>query len=102
MRKLSSKAGFSVVEVVVVVAVVAILVALGFAGYNAYHNQQAKTTGSTGSTSDNQSPVARNVSAAPVVNSTASLDNALSVLDQNDPGTTNATDSSQLDNQANF
>lgn len=94
------QSGFAIVELVVVVA---ILAAIGVAGWWVYQRQNtADTTASTSPTSSTQSPVAKNVSTAPPVNSTSDLDSALSTLNQNDPGTASGSDSSQLSSQTNF
>lgn len=100
MRIRKQQSGFAVVELVVVIV---ILAAIGCVGWWVYqqHNT-ATTTASTTLTTSTQSPVAKNVSSAPSVNSTSDLDAALNTLNQNDPTTTNSSDTSQLSSQANF
>lgn len=101
MKIRSTQSGFSPVEVLIVVAVVAVL---GLVGYTVYNRQQDKTA-STSNTQQvvSQAPTAEDVKAAPAVSSTSDLDKAAQVLDQTDPGGSNNSDASQLDNQvSNF
>lgn len=100
MRIRKQQSGFAVVELVVVVV---ILAAIGFVGWWVYQKRNTPaTTASTASTSSTQSPVAKDVSTAPPVNSTSDLDNALSTLNQNDPSAASSSDSSELNSQTNF
>lgn len=100
MRTRKQQSGFAVIELVIVVV---ILAAIGFAGWWVYQRQHNKTTTANMTpTTSTQSPVANNVSSAPVVNSTSGLDAALNTLNQNDPSAANSSDSSQLSSQTNF
>jgi len=99
MRIRKQQSGFAVVELVVVVV---ILAAIGFVGWQVYQKQSGATTANTPPTANTQSPVAKDVSAAPSVDSTSDLDAALNTLNQNDPSTANSSDSSQLSSQTNF
>lgn len=100
MRIRKQQSGFAIIELVLIVV---ILVAIGFAGWWVYQKRNDTTAPSPTTTASNtQSPVAKNVSTAPTVNSTSDLDKELNTLDQNDPSTTNSADSSQLDSQSNF
>jgi cytoskeletal protein RodZ len=100
MRIRKQQSGFAIAELVLIVV---ILVAIGFVGWWVYQKRNDTTTPSTTTTAnDAQSPVAKNVSTAPTVNSTSDLDKELNTLNQNDPSATNNADSSQLDTQANF
>ncbi len=95
----SNQSGFSVVEVAIVVAVVAVL---GFAGFSVYNRQHSKTANNSSQQSSPSSKTG-DVSTAPDINSTGDLDKASATLDQNDPGSEDDNDSSQLDSQtANF
>lgn len=98
MRIRKQQSGFTVVELVAVVVIIAAIVAVGWWVYSQRNgNDKVADTRPTSST---QSPVANNVSKAPQINSTSDLDKALQTLNQNDPATANAADSSQLSSQA--
>lgn len=94
MRTQKNQAGFSVIELLIVVVVVAVLSFVGYSVYSRQHNQVADTA-------TNQSPTASDVTAAPTIKSTSDLDKALNTLNQNDPSSSSASDSSQLDSQTN-
>jgi predicted negative regulator of RcsB-dependent stress response len=96
MRNRKQQSGFAVVELVLVVV---ILAAIGFVGWWVY---QKHNTADTTSAVSAQSPVAKNVSTAPTINSTSDLDAALNALNRNDPSTANGSDANQLDSQSDF
>ncbi len=96
LRKLQS--GFSVVELVIILAVVGVLAFVGYAVYNRQHNTTS-TANNNSSQTVNDETKASDVPPAPVVSSTSDLDKASATLDKVDPGTSNSSDSSQLDSQ---
>jgi prepilin-type N-terminal cleavage/methylation domain-containing protein len=99
----NNQSGFSVIELAIVLAVVGVL---GFVGYNVYNRSHNATTTASTSTpapsSTVQSPIASNVSSAPTISTTSDLDKSAAMLDQNDPGSANSSDSSELNSQSNF
>ena len=95
MKLRHNQSGFSVFELVVIVAVVAVI---GLIGYGVYNRHQTKVDNNTNPPVSSQTTAAT-VSSAPSISSTNDLTNAENVLDQNDPGTANNSDSSQLDSQ---
>lgn len=97
MKLRNNQSGFSVFELAVFVALAA---AIGLIGYGVYSRHQTKIDNN--SNPPVSSPITpATVSAAPNISSTNDLTNAQKVLDENDPGTANASDSSQLDSQLN-
>lgn len=88
MKLERNKLGFSAVELIIAAVIVAALV---FVGYTIYSRQQDKSA--------QQSPTATDVSSAPEIKDGNDLDEALRVLDQNDPATGSNTDSVQLDSE---
>jgi cytoskeletal protein RodZ len=97
MKLRYNQSGFSVFELVVIVAIVA---AVGLMGYGVYSRNQTKNSNNSNPTVSQQTTPA-NISSAPDINSTSDLTKAQNLLDQSDPGTANASDSSQLDSQTN-
>ena len=91
-----NQAGFSAVELFLILVIVG---ALAFIGYAVYNRQKSAVDTGSGSASSQSS--VKDVSSAPAVKSTSDLYKASAVLDQNDPGTTNSSDTSQLDSQTN-
>jgi prepilin-type N-terminal cleavage/methylation domain-containing protein len=87
------QAGFSIVELVLVIVVVA---ALGLVGYVVNKNRSTYTAAPASST---PAAASASVSSAPQVTTTSDLYKASATLYQNDPGTANSSDSSQLDSQ---
>lgn len=100
MRIRKQQAGFAVVELVIVVVILAAIVAVGLWMHNKQSPKAADAT-TPSPTSQTESPVAHNVSSAPAVNTTSDLDKALSTLNNNDPSSANAADTSELSTQAN-
>lgn len=96
MRIRKQQTGFAIVELAIVVVIIAAIVVIGLW----VHNRSKTTTANTLPTNSTQSPVANNVSTAPAVNKTSDLDSALDTLNQNDPGATSSSDTSQLNSQA--
>lgn len=90
------QAGFAILEVVLIVVILAIV---GFAGYKVY--QAGKNTDTTNSTPTTQSTKddiqVTDVATAPQVQSASDLDEALTTLDQTDPGGSNADDAAVID-----
>jgi Tfp pilus assembly protein FimT len=95
MRIRKQQSGFAIVELAIVVVIVAAIVVIGLW----VHNRSKTTTANTLPTNSTQSPVANNVSTAPAISKASDLDSALDTLNQNDPGTANGSDSSQLNSQ---
>lgn len=98
MRKQS---GFSGVELVITILVVAVIAGAGWMVYRNNH-PAAKSLNASTNNSANTSATASDVSSAPPIQSTSDLDNALKVLNQNDPSTANASDDLQLTSQSSF
>lgn len=87
--------GFAVFELTILLVAIAVIAAVGWRVYDSH-----KTKSSTSAVSSQyQSPKASNVSQAPAISSSTDLDKSQQILDQNDPTTTNSSDSSQLDSQ---
>ena len=100
MKRLRNYDGFSVVEILIVIIVLAVLGFIGFKVYTMQHkNKGQAVTSNAPSSSNNQSATADNISSSPSIASTGDLDKAGQMLDQNDPGNTNTSDSNQLDSQ---
>lgn len=97
MKLRKNQSGFAIVELGVIVIVVAAIGLLAYYFYNHNHNVYNNDTGLNTS----QKTPASNVSSAPAVSSVSDLNSAEQILDQNDPGTANNTDSSQLSSQLN-
>jgi prepilin-type N-terminal cleavage/methylation domain-containing protein len=92
MKTQRNQRGFSAVELVIVIAVLAIV---GLVGYRVISGRSTSTsTTKSAATSENATA---SVSSAPAIKSTSDLDKAQQTLDQNDPATSNASDSNQLD-----
>lgn len=98
MRTRTKQSGFSILELSLIVVVVA---ALGLVGWAVYQNQQASDKAQLLSSDPAPTPAttATNISPAPEIKSTDDLDKALQALEQNDPSTTNSSDSKLLDSQ---
>ena len=94
--------GFSTVELAIVLLLVA---TLSFVGYTVYKRQQTKNSDISSyqsQQSSQQSTKAGDVSSAPEIKEASDLNEAIKVLDQNDPSTS-YSDASQLDSElANF
>jgi len=98
MKSSNNQSGFSVVELAIVGAIV---LSLGFVGYKVY-NRQSASNGSLSSqqvSTSVQSDKANDVATAPVINSSAGLTNAMTLLDQTNPSGSNNTDATQVDEQ---
>lgn len=102
MTSLHKQKGFAIIEPIVILIVIAVVVLAGWTIYHRGHKSAPakSSTSSTAGSAGTQSPTATDVSSAPAVNSTSDLDKAEQVLDQNDPGTANSSDSTQLSSQA--
>lgn len=95
MAKNINDKGFSPIAVVIVLVVVAIV---GFVGYKVYtnsKNNQVSVSGTTGNSSVSVPP-------APTITTAADLDKATATLNQVDPSSSNASDTTQLNSLANF
>ena len=103
MKSLNKQSGFSAPELLLVLLIAAII---GVVGYYVYDVKKSTDESNANSIAAQQTPAAskesteaKNVTAAPAINSAADLDKAQTVLDQNDPETGNSADSDQLDSQ---
>jgi Tfp pilus assembly protein FimT len=85
------QSGFSAAELVLILVVVGIIAVVGYVVYN----RQPKTTTNVPA----QASQVSDVSSAPTIATTSDLDKALQVLDQNNPGSANSSDTSQLNSQ---
>lgn len=92
------KLGFSAVETVIVILVLGLV---GFAGYTVYDRSRDNEAddNATAQHADEESATADDVSTAPEIDSSADLDVAEAVLDQNDPDNSYDADAAQLDSQ---
>lgn len=91
----TNQSGFSVIELVIVLLVVSIV---GVIGYKVYNRSQNKTASSTSAQSAEGSEKATDVASVPTsVKTTSDLAKADKTLDATDPGSSNNSDSSQLD-----
>jgi hypothetical protein len=87
----NNQAGFSAFELVLVVLVLGVVAVAGLRLMNA--NSDAKNSTS------NTSAVSNGSSKAPAIKTAKDLDKAQATLDQNDPATTNTSDSKALDTE---
>jgi len=84
-----SSKGFALLEAVAIVGIVGLIALVGVKVYGSHKDKSAATTNS-----QSQQSAAATV---PQVKTSADLDKASQVLDQNDPTTANSNDSAQLD-----
>jgi prepilin-type N-terminal cleavage/methylation domain-containing protein len=94
-----SNSGFALLELIAVVVIVGLIALAGLKVYGAHKNSVASESAATNTSS--QESLKSAAATVPQVKSSADLDKASKVLDQNDPDSTNANDSAQLDNDAN-
>ena len=99
-----NRRGFATWELALVVLIAA---AIAFAGYHVYrsHSTTPKSTANSSQSSTNNSTSGSSsvsVPSAPTISNTSDLDSATAALNQTDPSSSNASDSSQLNSQANF
>lgn len=101
MKSRLNQKGFASWELLLGVLIIAVIV---FAGYHVYKSHTASTVATSNSshTTTNSGSTSVIVPNAPAVSSTSDLDKASAALNQTDPNSSNAPDSSQLSSQANF
>ncbi len=108
MKRSIQEAGFTAWELVVVVVVLVGIVAVGIHIYDSRMPVVTKTftssvTGSGVAQSSSKSAAASTtIPTAPQVTSTSDLDSAIQTLNQVNPSSSNASDTSQLNSQTNF
>ncbi len=95
MKTRKNQSGFAILELVLVVVIVAVLAGAGWWVYNRQHKSSPAASNSTASNRSSSG----NVSPAPQIKTSNDLDQALQVLNQNDPATANSSDTSQLNSQ---
>ena len=100
MKAKLNQTGFATWELLFALVVVAVV---AFAGYHVYSAHQAATNTTAATTSAGASgSTSTSVPAAPKISDNTGLDQAMAALNQTDPSSSNASDSSQLSSQANF
>lgn len=85
--RLHIQKGFTIVEFIIIAAILGVV---GFVGYSVYDRQQNKFV-------PGESAQANDVSDAPAIENTSDLTSAESILDKNDPQTSNDADTAELD-----
>lgn len=95
-----NNSGFALLEILAAVVVVGLI---AFAGVKLYGAQKDKSLDSDSATNSSikQQQLESSVNSVPQINSSADLDKASRVLDENDPGATNTNDTAQLDKDIN-
>lgn len=96
MKNRKNQSGFAILELILVVVIVAVLAGAGWWVYNRQHKSSPAASNSTASSQSSSG----NVSPAPQIKTSNDLDQALQVLNQNDPTTANSSDTSQLNSQS--
>lgn len=101
MKKLHPEAGFTAWELVLVLVVLVGIAVIGFRIYDSHVSTPVVAQKSTTSVVAKSSTTS--VPSAPVaVNNSTDLDSASAALNQVDPSSSNAADTSQLNSQTNF
>lgn len=96
MTKHAKQQGFALLELVAVVVIIGLVALVGVKVYGA-HKDKALSNETTATTTASQTQVSSDQATVPQIKSATDLDKASQMLDQNDPDSSNASDSAQLD-----